>query len=90
MSNFAAELQAHLEADPNLRRRGKRILDVLKSRPSKKKDRTIARMERHAAAAIEREAPTEDGVSIDWSQIDWKKWLGIILKILLMLLPLLI
>lgn len=86
MSNFAAELEAHLESKPDLRRRGKKILAVIQSRPSKKKDRILARMERHAAAAIDRDV----GVGIDWSEIDWKKVIEIIIKVLLMLLPLLI
>ncbi len=97
MSNFAVELRAQLEADPKLSRRGKRILEILKSRPSRIKTRRLERMERHALAALEvgdlPSSPTPQAMevgAIDWSTIDWSAVIGKILDVLLKLLPLLL
>ena len=91
-SNFAAELKSHLEADPKLSRRGKKVLELLNARPSKRKDRQIARMEAHVT--VELRAMGAVGFAgegaIDWSAIDWQKLLMTILEILIKLLPLLL
>lgn len=76
---FAANLQAALETKPRPTKREKRILEVLQSPPSPRRDRQIARWENHARAAID--ADPKKG-AIDWSSIDWGKVLTTILEIL--------
>ena len=85
--NFEDALREHLEADPKLRRRGKRILAVLNGRPSKRRTRQIERWERHARVELGLAAEAfPNDVAFDWSTIDWAKWLGIIIQLILALL----
>ena len=67
MSSFATALRTNLEASPKLSRRGERILELLKARPSKMKERRLARMENHAR--IHLGLPMIG--AIDWAKIDW-------------------
>ena len=80
---FEDALRAQLEATPDLRRRGKKILKILKAKPSAKRERQIMAMRANVLVRMD-----VDDV-YDWSTIDWQKWLPIILKLLLTLLPLL-
>ena len=96
---FVTGLKTSLESDPNLKRRGKRILDIVNSPPSKRRDRVLERLQAHSKASLpdaqlKKASSTGDmhGV-IDWSkltQIDWGKIIEVILPILLKLLPILI
>ena len=80
---FDLGLQAALEATPSLSRRGKRILAILNAKPSKRRNRQLDRMERHARAAL--------GVDkIDWTKINWAGVITMILEVLLKLLPLIL
>lgn len=81
LRSFEVNLQEQLTGTPVLVRRAKRILDILNSPPSPRRTRRIARMERHAAAAIDATG------KIDWSKVDWAKFLETILAVLLKLLP---
>lgn len=96
MSNFAVELRAHLESDPKLSRRGERILEILKARPTRIRTRRVERMERHALAALEvgdLPSPSLQAMevgAIDWSTIDWPSVIGKILEVLMKLLPLIL
>ena len=83
---FEQALREQCEKTSDRKRRAKRILAVLDSRPSKRRTRRLERMERHAAAELGRDA-SEIG---DWSEIDWSKVFEMILKVLLTLLPLLL
>ncbi len=92
-SDFVIGLKSSLEAAPNLRRRGKKILEVINQRPSKRRTRILARMERHAQAAIYDKVPASafgPAKAIDWSKVDWNKVIMTILDILIKLLPLII
>lgn len=84
---FAANLQAAIEAKPKLNMRDRRVLGILQGKPSKRRDRQIARMENHARAAIDADPQTK---AIDWSKVDWSKVLKTILAILAKILPLLL
>ena len=70
---------------------GQRILHLLNSPDSLRKRVALNILQRHAEAhlATEDVARTAAG-AIDWSQIDWAKWLGILLKLFVTLLPLLL
>jgi len=83
--NFESALRSSLEATPDLRRRGKRILQVLDGRNTPRKQRVVRRMEAHVRAHLDlgRDA-------IDWGKIDWPSLIEGVLKLLLALLPLLL
>lgn len=83
MSDFAYQLKTRLEADPNLSRRGARVLEIINGRRSGRRTRLLVRMERHAAAVV-----GKDAGAINWATIDWKKLMLDILAVLLKLLPL--
>lgn len=83
-TSFEDALQDQLEATPDLKRRGKRILRILKSELSAKRDRQIMAMRANVLVRMD-----VDDV-YDWARVDWKKWLPIVLKLLLALLPLLV
>lgn len=74
---FAEKLKQHLEASPKLTRRGAKVLAVLKSRPSRRKERQIRRMELHAAAELD-----QDG-AVDWNALNWDRLIEQILSVLL-------
>lgn len=84
-THFEIGLLNALEADKNLKRRGKKILAILDGDAGKRRTRQVERMERHAAAALDK-----DRDKIDWSQIDWAKLIKLILEVLLKLLPLIL
>ena len=81
MKTFEQALRENLEAQPTQRRRSARILEVLDSRPSRRRTRILERMEKHARA----EAGFQGK---DWGAVDWPSLLKSILDILLKLLPL--
>lgn len=99
---FADALKEQLESTTNLRRRGRKLLELINSRPSRARTRKLARLERHALASLDKKqlaklnVPAgalfgdDEGLGIDWSQIDWGKILDTLLDILLKLLPFLI
>lgn len=99
---FEDALRQNLEAEPNLKRRGKKILEVLDAKPSRARTRRINRMERHALASLDPKqlaklnvpatalVSSEDGLGIDWSTIDWGKAIEKLLNVLLKLLPFLL
>lgn len=99
---FEDALKEHLEATPVLKRRGKRLLEIVNDRPSRARTRKLARMERHALASLDDKQLKRLGVSatvladpnglsaIDWSKIDWGKILETLLDLLLKFLPFLI
>ena len=78
--SFEHNLRQTLEPTPDLRRRGKKILAILDDKPSRRRTRRIAAMERHAAAHF------GEGRAIDWSKIDWSKIIEVLLPLLLALL----
>ena len=83
---FEQALREQCEKTTDRKRRSKRILAVLNSKPSKRRTRQLERMEQHAKVELE----MTWRVNIDWSEIDWSKVFETILKLLLALLPLLI
>ena len=86
---FEHNLRAQLEAEPKLRRKAARILAILNARPSKRRTRQITRWEAHAAAELQLNDEIPVGSRIDWSSVDWMKWLGIIVSVILALLTIL-
>ena len=88
-ASFADNLRAQLEAEPKLRRKAARILAILNARPSKRRTRQIARWEAHAAAELRLDALPRRFGQIDWSQVDWARWLSIIVSVILALLTIL-
>ena len=80
---FEQALRQQLEATPDRKRRGKKLLALLNSPKSKRRTRKIERLQRHAEAHIGREPG-------DWSDIDWASLFDTLLKLLLALLPFLI
>jgi hypothetical protein len=92
VTTFANALKAQLEADPNLRRQGQRLLAILKAPNSARKRRRVDAMEQHCRAHLGKDAPEGDAWNTnggDWSEtsFDWKTWLGILFKLLMALLP---
>lgn len=85
MTDFREALIEQLESTPSLRRRGKRILDILKGPKTRRRDRIVARMETHTRLVI-----GEADAEVDWSKVDWKSVIEIVLKFLLALLPFLL
>lgn len=71
-------------------RRGKRLLALIDSKPSKRRTRVLARLESHARVAAAEGGVTFGVGAIDWSKIDWGKLFETILTLLLRLLPLFI
>jgi hypothetical protein len=83
---FAGALQKQLEGKGNLSRDEKRVLKILNSQDSPRRDRQLAKMERHARAEMGWGMNGE----IDWSaDVDWLEVFTIILELLIRLLPLL-
>lgn len=80
--DFRIELKDTLEADPKLARRGQKILALLNARPSRRRDRRVARMEAFARA--------QTGFEGDWADLDWKSLIGQLLQMFLKLLPLIL
>ena len=85
--SFAGALHKQLAAKSNPSLGERRILHILNSPDSPKRDRQVNRMERHVRAHLDLH-PT---AVIDWSaEIDWPSLLRKILQLLISLLPLLI
>lgn len=83
MADFRTALKRSLESDPKLIKRGQKILDLLDAPKSKRRDRRITRLERHARAHLS--LPSE--VDIDWDTIQWADIIWTLLKFLLAVLP---
>ena len=84
--NFRESLIEQLESTPSLRRRGKRILAILNGPATRRRERIVARMERQTRVVMN----IKDDVEVDWSKVDWKAVIEIVLKFLLALLPFLL
>ena len=87
--SFETALRAKLEADPKRSRRARRVLEILDSRPSRRRTRRINAMENHAIAVLKTEG-LKPAAAIDWSKVDWAKVIDKILDILIQLLPILL
>lgn len=83
---FAESLKQHLESKSRLTRGEERVIEVLKMRPSKKKERILRAMESHVRAHFGESNPVRG----DWESFDWATLLPIVLKIIVTLLPLLL
>jgi hypothetical protein len=84
---FAGAMQKQLEAKGNLSRDEKRVLKILNSQDSARRDRQLAKMERHARAELGYGVNGE----VDWSaDVDWSEVFRLILELLIRLLPLLL
>ena len=84
--NFADALMKAMDDQPKQGRRGVYVRELLHARTSKRKERQLARMEKHARVQL---GIHEDDV-VDWSAKDWKKILGPLLDLLLKILPLIL
>lgn len=85
--DFETALRNQIEAKSKQSAGDQRIMDILDSKPSRRRDRQLDRMARHAAAAAQLSG---DPSTIDWSTVDWSKLLETIMTVLLKLLPLLL
>ena len=93
MTTFEVSLRAALEADPPQRRKAKRMQRILDAGPSRRRARQLQAWEDHVRVHLAAGHATRVralGDKFDWSSIDWKKWLGLAIKIGLALLPLLL
>lgn len=88
VDDYASGLKATLESTPDLKRKGQRWLRVLKARPSKLRTLRLGLMEARCRAELIARGYGEDG-KIDWSKIDWKAIISIVLQVLAVILPLL-
>lgn len=83
---FAGALQKQLLMKEKLTFRERRILDIINSPHSAKRDRVLYRMELAARGALDIHA----NEAVNWGEVDWPRVIRIILAILVELLPLLI
>ena len=83
---FAGAIKAQLEMKENLTLRERRILHIINSPDSAKRDRQLYRMELAVRGALDLHA----NEAVNWSEIDWPRVIGVILEILVRLLPLLL
>lgn len=91
MTTFEDVLREQLAKKPRKGRRERRLLELIDSRPSARRTRVLARLERHARAFLVSEGAVGEGVgAIDWASIDWEKFFSNLLKLLLAILPLFI
>lgn len=88
--DFETALREQLETQPRGRIRGRRLLKILDSKPSKRRTRILARLESHARAHLVSEGMASATGAIDWGSIDWSKVFDTLLKILMALLPFLL
>ena len=80
---YEQALRQAIADNPIQGRRAAKLLKLLNARASKRRTRQLARMERHTAALL----GLPEAFPIDWSRIDWSKWLPTIIGMLLALLP---
>ena len=83
MLTFEEALRDNLLAQPTQRRRAKKLLELLDGYPSRRRTRTLDRLERHARASTEFRGA-------DWGALDWSSVLKTLLDLLLKILPLLL
>ena len=94
-TDFRTNLIAVLESTPDLRRRSKKILAVLKGPKSRRRDRTVERMENHVWITLDFTLADQvysmsSDCPFDWSTIDWPAVIEVVLRLLLALLPFLL
>lgn len=83
---FEVELRKAIDTNPGISPYyAKEVLRVLDGPDTLIKRMVLRRLERHAEAHIREETSVVG--EVDWSQVDWSKYLGILLKILLAILP---
>jgi len=80
---FAGALQTQLAKKEKLSPGERRLLRILNSEDSPRRDRQLARMERFVRADLNLPAG-----AVDWSRVDWPSLLTQILQLLIQLLPL--
>ena len=73
MTDFTRNLRTTLLAKDILTEQETALLDLTKGRMTRRKKRVLARLQRHAEAEA-----GGDPAKIDWSKINWEKWLRII------------
>ena len=73
MTDFTRNLRTTLLAKDILTEQETALLDLTKGRQTRRKKRVLARLQRHAEAEA-----GGDPLLIDWSAINWEKWLRII------------
>ena len=83
MQTFEEALRDNLVAQPAQRRRAKKLLELLDGYPSRRRTRTLDRLERHARASTEFRGA-------DWGALDWSSLLKTLIDLLLRILPLLL
>lgn len=81
--SFAGALQKHVTGKTLQERK---ILNIINAPDSPRRDRQLARMERHVRAELN--IPSNQAV--DWSAIDWPTLIQTILQLLIKLLPLIL
>ncbi len=89
MATFEVGLKDALADRPARGLWDRRLRQLLDAKPSARRTRILARLERHVAAELVEHGVKGAGeVGFDWSSIDWGKVLDFIMKLVLMLLPL--
>ena len=83
-TSFETALRQQIEETPVRKRRAKKLLAVLDMEDGPRRQRILARLERHAAAHLELDGQVG---AIDWANIDWAKLFEQIFKLLMMILP---
>lgn len=91
---FADQLRTAIDNDPDANPYySDRIKGLLDAPDSLRKRVALHMLENHAAAHVKNyygdNVPVDAAGAIDWSKIDWPAVLGVLLKILVALLPLL-
>lgn len=86
MKTFEQALREQIESSGTRRVRARRLLKVLNARPSARRTRVLARLERQAARFLEDEGVAAGRAGIDWGAIDWAALFDRLLKFLLSIL----
>ena len=87
-TDFASNLQAHLEAHPEIKR--PRLKRVLAAPDSPHRTRVLARIEAHVAIHFDDKVTRDAAGVIDWSAIDWPALLAQIVAFIEKILPLIL
>ncbi len=91
--NFEQWLRAASESTSARKRKAKRVLKLLDEPDSPRRTRILARIERHVAAQLGLNLPSDDPTKLsafDWSSVDWVSIFETIFKFILALLPFLV
>ena len=86
MANFATALGSHLEAKKKPKFLERRLLRIIRAKPSKRRTAILNALETRARDKLGVGATA----AIDWGNIDWEKILDFILKLLAIIGPLLV